>query len=188
MMSMRIFRIRLLFCFLAVFFISALAEEHVGESQHANIRLDKNLVQDKDHIMEHLEGVIEKPESEMSPQELQLHYFKMHDYDGNNLLDGLELATAISHVHKEAVTAVDTQTVRDLLHEISVRRATHILPLFSSPFSEHKFPFQPGTFKGKIGRCNPEEYNTNTLSYTDLLEVTIQNSIISCIHLWQKNT
>lgn len=53
------------------------------------------------HIMEHLEGVIEKPESDMTPQELQLHYFKMHDYDGNNLLDGLELATAITHVHKE---------------------------------------------------------------------------------------
>ncbi|CAB1312477.1 unnamed protein product [Coregonus sp. 'balchen'] len=53
------------------------------------------------HIMEHLEGVIDKPESDMLPQELQLHYFKMHDYDGNNLLDGLELATAITHVHKE---------------------------------------------------------------------------------------
>ncbi|XP_060043516.1 multiple coagulation factor deficiency protein 2 [Erinaceus europaeus] len=52
------------------------------------------------HIMEHLEGVINKPEAEMSPQELQLHYFKMHDYDGNNLLDGLELSTAISHAHK----------------------------------------------------------------------------------------
>ncbi|XP_077439116.1 multiple coagulation factor deficiency protein 2 isoform X2 [Vanacampus margaritifer] len=64
-------------------------------------RLDKNMVQDKDHIMEHLEGVIDKPEKEMSPQELQLHYFKMHDYDGNNLLDGLELATAITHVHRE---------------------------------------------------------------------------------------
>lgn len=51
--------------------------------------------------MEHLEGVIDKPENDMTPQELQLHYFKMHDYDGNNLLDGLELATAISHVHKE---------------------------------------------------------------------------------------
>ncbi|XP_071433229.1 multiple coagulation factor deficiency protein 2 isoform X1 [Pithys albifrons albifrons] len=100
-MAQRMFRTHLLFCFLASFFISALAEEHVGESQHANIRLDKNLVQDKEHIMEHLEGVIEKPETEMSPQELQLHYFKMHDYDGNNLLDGLELATAISHVHKE---------------------------------------------------------------------------------------
>lgn len=53
------------------------------------------------HIMEHLEGVIDKPEKDMSPQELQLHYFKMHDYDGNNLLDGLELATAITHVHRE---------------------------------------------------------------------------------------
>lgn len=53
------------------------------------------------HIMEHLEGVIDTPEKEMSPQELQLHYFKMHDYDGNNLLDGLELATAITHVHRE---------------------------------------------------------------------------------------
>lgn len=53
------------------------------------------------HIMEHLEGVIDQPEKEMSPQELQLHYFKMHDYDGNNLLDGLELATAITHVHRE---------------------------------------------------------------------------------------
>lgn len=53
------------------------------------------------HVMEHLEGVIDKPESDMTPQELQLHYFKMHDYDGNNLLDGLELATAITHVHKE---------------------------------------------------------------------------------------
>ncbi|XP_051472012.1 multiple coagulation factor deficiency protein 2 isoform X2 [Apus apus] len=101
MVAQRIFRTHLLLSFLAAFFISALTEEHGGESQHANIRLDKNLVQDKDHIMEHLEGVIEKPESEMSPQELQLHYFKMHDYDGNNLLDGLELATAISHVHKE---------------------------------------------------------------------------------------
>ncbi|XP_051284004.1 multiple coagulation factor deficiency protein 2 isoform X1 [Dicentrarchus labrax] len=64
-------------------------------------RLDKNMVQDKDHIMEHLEGVIEQPEKDMTPQELQLHYFKMHDYDGNNLLDGLELATAITHVHRE---------------------------------------------------------------------------------------
>ncbi|TSK42146.1 Protein kinase C epsilon type [Bagarius yarrelli] len=52
----------------------------------------QNMVQDKDHVMEHLDGVINKPESEMTPQELQLHYFKMHDYDGNNMLDGRELA------------------------------------------------------------------------------------------------
>ncbi|XP_026858327.2 multiple coagulation factor deficiency protein 2 [Electrophorus electricus] len=72
-----------------------------GNAYPSITRLDKNMVQDKDHIMEHLDGVIDKPESDMTPQELQLHYFKMHDYDGNNLLDGLELATAIAHVHKE---------------------------------------------------------------------------------------
>ncbi|XP_054654840.1 multiple coagulation factor deficiency protein 2 [Dunckerocampus dactyliophorus] len=75
----------------------------VGSAAHfsGQGRFDKTVVQDKEHIMEHLEGVIDKPQKDMTPQELQLHYFKMHDYDGNNLLDGLELATAITHVHKE---------------------------------------------------------------------------------------
>ncbi|XP_036118251.1 multiple coagulation factor deficiency protein 2 [Molossus molossus] len=78
------------------------AEEHgAGSSHPSSVGLDKHTVHDQEHIMEHLEGVINKPEAEMSPQELQLHYFKMHDYDGNNLLDGLELSTAITHVHKE---------------------------------------------------------------------------------------
>ncbi|KAJ8248300.1 hypothetical protein GJAV_G00240540 [Gymnothorax javanicus] len=89
------------------------AHEHpeVTEGHRANMRLDRNMVQDQEHIMEHLEGVIDKPESDMTPQELQLHYFKMHDYDGNNLLDGLELATAITHVHKEE--RGDTQPMKE---------------------------------------------------------------------------
>ncbi|KAM3855553.1 multiple coagulation factor deficiency protein 2 isoform 2-T5 [Vipera latastei] len=62
--------------------------------------------------MEHLDGVVDKPEAEMSPQELQLHYFKMHDYDGNNLLDGLELATAISHVHRQG-DGEQVQTIKE---------------------------------------------------------------------------
>ncbi|XP_025261445.1 multiple coagulation factor deficiency protein 2 isoform X2 [Theropithecus gelada] len=83
------------------------AEEPAASfSQPGSMGLDKNTVHDQEHIMEHLEGVINKPEAEMSPQELQLHYFKMHDYDGNNLLDGLELSTAITHVHKEVGVAV----------------------------------------------------------------------------------
>ncbi|XP_044284332.1 multiple coagulation factor deficiency protein 2 isoform X2 [Varanus komodoensis] len=98
---LRICRTYFLCCLVLASSVVSSAEEHAGGSHHSNAHLDKKMVQDKDHIMEHLEGVIDKPESEMSPQELQLHYFKMHDYDGNNLLDGLELATAITHVHKE---------------------------------------------------------------------------------------
>ncbi|XP_048199548.1 multiple coagulation factor deficiency protein 2 homolog [Perognathus longimembris pacificus] len=78
------------------------AQEPGASAPHpGSVGLDKNTVHDQEHIMEYLEDVINKPEAEMSPQELQLHYFKMHDYDGNNLLDGLELSTAITHVHKE---------------------------------------------------------------------------------------
>ena len=53
------------------------------------------------HILEHLEEIIDKPESEMTEQELQLHYFKLHDYDNNNMLDGLELIQALTHFHHD---------------------------------------------------------------------------------------
>ncbi|KAM8947712.1 multiple coagulation factor deficiency protein 2 [Pelodytes ibericus] len=103
-------------CLLYSLVLSVIADDHahprVEEDHHPGTRFDRNVVQDKDHIMEHLEGVVEKPEAEMSPQELQLHYFKMHDYDGNNLLDGLELATAISHVHKEGGNE-HTQSIKE---------------------------------------------------------------------------
>ncbi|XP_055120203.1 multiple coagulation factor deficiency protein 2 homolog [Symphalangus syndactylus] len=68
---------------------------HAGLDVHLGLFLDPNT------SMYLTEGVINKPEAEMSLQELQLHYFKMHDYDGNYLLDGLELSTAITHIQKE---------------------------------------------------------------------------------------
>ncbi|KAG8584191.1 hypothetical protein GDO81_008725 [Engystomops pustulosus] len=109
----------------AVLILSVVAEDHlhpkVEDGAHAGVHFDKNVVQDKEHIMEHLEGVVENPEKEMSPQELQLHYFKMHDYDGNSLLDGLELATAISHVHKEGGnehTQTSEQELMNMIDEV----------------------------------------------------------------------
>uniref|UniRef100_A0A8C8XKB2 Uncharacterized protein n=1 Tax=Panthera leo TaxID=9689 RepID=A0A8C8XKB2_PANLE len=62
------------------------AEEPGANFSHPNsMGLDKNTVHDQEHIMEYLEGFINKPEVEMFPQALQLHYFKLHDYDSNNL-------------------------------------------------------------------------------------------------------
>ena len=52
------------------------------------------------HIMEHMDGVYKKPEDQMTDEELQFHYFKLHDYDNNNMLDGIELVSAITHFHK----------------------------------------------------------------------------------------
>ncbi|XP_015671891.1 multiple coagulation factor deficiency protein 2 isoform X1 [Protobothrops mucrosquamatus] len=112
MVHPRIYSIDFLCCIILATSIISLAEDHVDGSHQPSMHLDKNMVQDKDHIMEHLDGVVDKPEAEMSPQELQLHYFKMHDYDGNNLLDGLELATAISHVHRQG-DGEPVQTIKE---------------------------------------------------------------------------
>ena len=30
---------------------------------------------------------------------MQFHYFKLHDYDNNNKMDGLELGAAMTHYH-----------------------------------------------------------------------------------------
>ena len=41
----------------------------------------------------------DKPKEEMSEEELEFHYFKLHDYDSNNKLDGTEITKAITHFH-----------------------------------------------------------------------------------------
>ncbi|MCP9257093.1 Multiple coagulation factor deficiency protein 2-like protein [Dirofilaria immitis] len=53
-----------------------------------------------EHIKEHLDGKLD-PTANMTPEQLQFHYFNMHDVDRNGLLDGIELIKAITHFHEE---------------------------------------------------------------------------------------
>ena len=47
-------------------------------------------------MIEHLKTMIgDKDTSQMTPEELQFYYFKQHDYDNNNQLDGIELIQGI---------------------------------------------------------------------------------------------
>lgn len=65
-----------------------------------NLLHDQNRIHDREHIKEHLHGVIQDPDlSKMSEEELQFHYFKMHDNDNNNKLDGTELIKSLIHWH-----------------------------------------------------------------------------------------
>ena len=52
--------------------------------------------------MDHLDGMVNQNRDldRMSEDEVQFHYFKLHDYDNNNMLDGLELVSALTHYHK----------------------------------------------------------------------------------------
>ena len=51
----------------------------------------------KEHVLEHLDGVINKPKDQMTEEEQNFYFFKLHDYDNNNVLDGIELVTAVYH-------------------------------------------------------------------------------------------
>ncbi|XP_046669234.1 nuclear transcription factor Y subunit beta-like isoform X2 [Homalodisca vitripennis] len=58
-----------------------------------------NLAEEREHMQEHLNVNIDT--SKMTEQELQFHYFKMHDADNNNKLDGCELIKSLIHWHEQ---------------------------------------------------------------------------------------
>ncbi|XP_075554428.1 uncharacterized protein LOC142587365 isoform X1 [Dermacentor variabilis] len=69
----------------------------------SNLMREKAHVQDRAHIQEHLSEMLgpNQDMSKMSEEELQFHYFKLHDNDDNNKLDGLELIKSLIHWHVE---------------------------------------------------------------------------------------
>ena len=65
------------------------------------------------HIREHMKDYMDQPdELKLDDQEaMEFHYFKLHDYDNNNTLDGLELGAAMTHYedHREGAEHGKTQ-------------------------------------------------------------------------------
>ncbi|CAG9799903.1 unnamed protein product [Chironomus riparius] len=85
-------------------------DDHGGHGGHGQQVLHTgNLMQEKDHIAEHMEVPIDT--SKMSEQELQFHYFKMHDADNNNKLDGCELIKSLIHWHEQGSKQPEQQQV-----------------------------------------------------------------------------
>lgn len=73
---------------------------HGYQQPNQNLLHDSNRIHDREHIKEHLHGVLGEPDlSKMTEEELQFHYFKMHDNDNNNKLDGSELIKSLIHWH-----------------------------------------------------------------------------------------
>ncbi|KAL4721211.1 hypothetical protein ACJJTC_000317 [Scirpophaga incertulas] len=74
-------------------------QPHGSHGQHDPQLLNPaNIAHEREHIQEHLDVPIDT--SKMSEQELQFHYFKMHDADNNNKLDGCELIKSLIHWHE----------------------------------------------------------------------------------------
>ncbi|XP_033735753.1 multiple coagulation factor deficiency protein 2 homolog [Pecten maximus] len=58
---------------------------------------DDKVVHDEAHLKEHLQEEIDTSKP-MTPQEMEFHYFRLHDADNNTKLDGLEIMSALSHM------------------------------------------------------------------------------------------
>ncbi|XP_039954182.1 probable serine/threonine-protein kinase irlF isoform X1 [Bactrocera neohumeralis] len=71
-------------------------QAHHGQQQVLNAA---NIQDERAHIQEHMQVPIDT--SKMSEAELQFHYFKMHDSDNNNKLDGCELIKSLIHWHEQ---------------------------------------------------------------------------------------
>ncbi|CAG0880167.1 unnamed protein product [Cyprideis torosa] len=67
------------------------------KDKQAPLQGRQNIEEEREHIKEHMEVPMDT--SGMSEQELQFHYFKMHDADNNNKLDGCELVKSLIHWH-----------------------------------------------------------------------------------------
>ena len=57
-------------------------------------------------MREHMAGKVEMGEAKLSEEEMQFHYFKVHDYDNNNKLDGIEIISALTHHHRGTVSSL----------------------------------------------------------------------------------
>ncbi|XP_055323558.1 uncharacterized protein DDB_G0283357 isoform X9 [Sitodiplosis mosellana] len=83
--------------------------------------LSGNVNEEKEHIQEHMEVPIDT--SKMSEQELQFHYFTMHDSDKNNKLDGSELIKSLIHWHANEGSEAQAQHLTDEMLADSVDKA-----------------------------------------------------------------
>lgn len=74
-------------------------QTHHHQERPQEILNAANIAQEKDHVAAHMEVPLDT--SKMTDQELQFHYFKMHDADNNNMLDGCELIKSLIHWHEQ---------------------------------------------------------------------------------------
>ncbi|KAF8787674.1 multiple coagulation factor deficiency protein 2 homolog [Argiope bruennichi] len=61
----------------------------------------KSHLDERHHIEHHMNGVTDQDVNQMTDDELQFLYFKMHDSDNNDKLDGCELVKSLLHWHVE---------------------------------------------------------------------------------------
>jgi Ca2+-binding EF-hand superfamily protein len=86
-----------------------------------NDKDEKRNVYNKDHLKEELGDMFDEEElgnTNFEDNEMvELHYFKLHDTNNDNKLDGLELGAAMTHFHSEDENGAKTNRRVDISDE-----------------------------------------------------------------------
>nr|KAG5711851.1 hypothetical protein BaRGS_026292 [Batillaria attramentaria] len=61
------------------------------------------------HMKEHLKHEI-NTDKDLSPEEMEFHYFRLHDTNNDTMLDGLELLKALSHMMPPGMEVMPHET------------------------------------------------------------------------------
>ncbi|GFT33786.1 hypothetical protein TNCV_4382981 [Trichonephila clavipes] len=76
------------------------------ESHHHDpqVMMSQSHVEERHHIEQHSDEFVDF--DQMNEDELKFHYFKMHDSDSNDKLDGCEIVKSLFHWHAEECKAM----------------------------------------------------------------------------------
>ncbi|XP_035735147.1 multiple coagulation factor deficiency protein 2 homolog [Vespa mandarinia] len=81
---------------------SSVSHHHYSPHKGVKLTQDTELLHDATHLKEDMGPIASQLDfSKMSEQEIEFHYFKVHDIDNNTKLDGLEILHAIQHTFHE---------------------------------------------------------------------------------------
>ncbi|UJR23716.1 hypothetical protein I4U23_026697 [Adineta vaga] len=83
-----------------------------GGQPHISRKMEDH-VHDLNHMKHDLEQQINKPVEQMTLEEQNFYYFKLHDTNNDNRLDGLEVIAAFDHTHDEHQSNTTTNANND---------------------------------------------------------------------------
>ncbi|XP_076180322.1 multiple coagulation factor deficiency protein 2 homolog [Ptiloglossa arizonensis] len=94
---------------------SSVSHHHYSPQKNVKITQDANLLQDATHLKEDMGSMADQLDfSNMTEQEIEFHYFTVHDIDKNAKLDGLEILHAIQHTfHEKRLADAERQSLSE---------------------------------------------------------------------------
>ncbi|XP_003400155.1 multiple coagulation factor deficiency protein 2 homolog [Bombus terrestris] len=94
---------------------SPVSHHHYVPQKDVKITKDAQLLQDATHLKEDIGSMADQLDfSNMTEQEIEFHYFKVHDIDNNAKLDGLEILYAIQHTfHENRLANAERESSRE---------------------------------------------------------------------------